>query len=262
MFSLFSALSNPVRLKILHILKDNQMKASQLSKTLKTSIQNLQRHLNIMLASGLLLKSVEGEIFLSSIGKFSLSWIPALTFIQNNKEYFRMHTFSGIPLEFLRRMGELKNYRLIPSGMELLEIATEYNQNVEKFAYGTVCMMPMEQYEVSSKPISLGAKYRIVLGPNTKIPKGFYDPKKRKQWDNAISSGQIQERFVEFVPITLMITDKAAFVDFATKKTGQSEIDGLFFSKDHSFMKWAIDLSYYYWVKVKKIKPIKIKPTE
>jgi len=260
--TIFSALSNPLRIKILYQLREKPLKPSQLAKSLKTSIQNLQRNLNQMMASNLITKNVEGEFVQSSIGEFVTKRIPALTFLLQNMIYFRNHTLDGIHHELLQRLGELRNYRFYAQGMELWETAIEINQNVRQFAFGMAAIMPTEQYKLASEPIKKGASYKIVFGRNSKVDRDFYDPIKRKQWNQAMKREQIQERFVEFVPITLQVTETTAAIDFANKKTGQSEIQGLFVSTDPSFRKWCMDLFSYYWNDVVKIKPIKIKPTE
>ncbi|NJS35639.1 MAG: winged helix-turn-helix transcriptional regulator [Brachymonas sp.] len=57
---LFSVLSTPIRLQVLHALCDGERSVSQMLETIDCSQPNLSQHLNVLYRSGVLAKRKEG----------------------------------------------------------------------------------------------------------------------------------------------------------------------------------------------------------
>jgi len=255
---IFEDLSNPIRLEILSSLRSEPLKTTQIAKKLKTSIQALQRHVNRLVESKLIEKNSDGEIALSPIGEITLQQVPAFQFLSKYAKYFSTHTFDGIPNQLLLRIAELNNSEFIGDTMKGWQRARDIAVNGKEFLYSVTITMPVEFFDVAKGNLPKGAQYKIVYGKNTYVPKGYYNYPARNSWAKAQKKSQVEERFVKHVPITVVISENEAHVQFENKKIGEPDTIGIFVSKDDLFRQWCLDLFGYYWNEVPKIEKFKL----
>ena len=255
---IFEDLSNPIRLEILSLLNSEPLMTTQIAKRLKTSIQALQRHINRLAESKLIEKNSDGRISLSSIGEITLQQIPSFQFLSKHAKYFSTHTFDGIPNHLLLRIAELNNSEFIGNTMKGWQRAYEIALEGKEFLYAVTITMPAEFFDVAKSNLSKGAQYKVVYGKNTYVPKGYYEYPARKSWEKAQQKSQVEERFVKHVPITVVISENEAHVQFENKKLGEPDTIGIFVSKDELFRQWCMDLFNHYWNETPKIEKFKI----
>ncbi len=101
--------SNEDRLRILLRLGEGPMNVTGLSRELGVTTQEASRHLSRLGETGLTVKDPEGFHRITPYGELTL--VQDLDFTSRHRDYFRTHVLSGIPGEFVSRMGELVDSR-------------------------------------------------------------------------------------------------------------------------------------------------------
>ena len=251
---IFSGLANPTRLQILDKLQKEPRRIAALAKGIGITIQAIQRHVDRLLASGLIIRDNEGNLSISAVGTASLAQIPTLLFIAENKNSFQNISFSGIPKRLLKRIGELAKSESLDNPMLSWQKGRDLVRNAEKFIYGISAAHPIEFYDVARPQIKKGVKFQLVFPQKMTVARGFEQKRKKTGWLECLKSGQAQEKFVKETPIRLGISDKEALVAFAGKKTDSH----LFFSKEKEFRNWCLELFYHYWNDVEKVSTHKV----
>lgn len=254
---IFSELSSPMRIEILFCISEHDVKLSQIAKDLDTTIQNLQRHVTRLIRSGLIEKNLDGTMSLTPIGKMALLQLPAFEFLSQHQRFFHNHSFKGIPEYLLLRIGELRNSELIENTMEGMQKIMNHASNTQEYHFGITNLISLDMLDTAKKNLKRNVQYKIVYGKNTTAPGGYNTSPKRKFWQKGIDTKQIQEKFLDEVPINMTVSEQEAHLWFSNKNT--KEADGkIFFSKDPAFRHWCLDLFEHYWRDLETVEPFKI----
>ena len=96
-------LSNEDRLRILHILRNEPMNITNLSKSLDLTVQEVSRHVSRLNEVGLISRHVDGLQYVTTYAKLVLKQLNTLTFMSANRTYFNSHVMN-IPSEFLSQI--------------------------------------------------------------------------------------------------------------------------------------------------------------
>ena len=99
--------SNEERVNIMKALTRETTSFSGLARTLGITTQEVSRHFNRLVESGLATRDGEGHPVLTPYGVIMLRQLGSTMFTTQNKEYFRTHDASGLPDKFIGRFGEL-----------------------------------------------------------------------------------------------------------------------------------------------------------
>jgi len=258
--SIMSNLASAQRLKILKVLESSEQKPSQIAIKMNSSIQALTRHLDKLVQTRHIEKTVEGKYKLTPIANAALLQIPFFEFLEKYKKHFTSHDFTGIPEHLLARLGELLNCELEENLMKAIQRTRDFCIKPSKFFYGSTYTVPLEFYDIVSENLKNGTRYKIVIGKNTILPKGFYEYPPRKEFLKYSQSGQVQEKIVEEVPINVVVTETEAHLIFANKNKRMPDGVAIFFSSDEKFRNWCLELFNYYW-DLPEIQNYKIKET-
>jgi predicted transcriptional regulator len=235
------------------------MLSSKLAKKMNTTVQANQKHITKLTDCGMVTKGSDGRLELTPIAKASLTQISSFTFFAKFKDYFLDHTLEGVPDKLIQRIGELSNANLIEDPMVAWEQAKAMVANCKEFLYGCSAMVPLEFYGVVKNKFKPGVKFKILSPKKMMVAKGFYEERKKTGWDDQLKKGNVEEKVVANLPLTVVVTKNNAEVLFAHKKTGQIDGNMLFLSSDPKFMQWCKDLFYYYWNEVPEIKGVSFK---
>ncbi len=96
-YSLLFELSHPGRLNILHILKEEPMRLSQLSKRLEVTTAEVSRHLDRLGKTRLIKRDSENIYSITSFAAIILSEVAKFDFLTKHIDYFLKHDLSIIP---------------------------------------------------------------------------------------------------------------------------------------------------------------------
>lgn len=256
--NIFSDLANPLRLQILHELNQKPMKVSKLSGITGMTIQALQRHMDRLFESGLVHHDADGNVSISSVGIASLEQIPSFTFLSKFRNYFKNHTFDGIPKKLIQMLGDLNNCEFIADPMQGWQQSKIFVESSRKFLYGITSVQPIEFFDTAKDLLKNGVQIKMVYAESMLVAKGYGQKRQESGWIDAMNAGQAQERFTRYLPLMTGVSDKGAQLIFASKKTGQIDSNALFYSEHPDFRNWCLDLFNYYWDEVEKVSPSKL----
>lgn len=256
--NLLSEFASGPRLEILKILEKSDAKPAQIAKQTNTSIQALTRHLERLSNSKLIEKTQNGSFSLTPIAKTSLFQLPFFDFLSKHNDFFLNHTFDGIPDSLLSRLGDLNGGELEVNPMKAIQKARDVYVNSKEWFHACAYTIPLEMYDYAENKLKNKVNLNMVVGKNTFVPNGYYSDPKRKFWEKYAKNGLLEEKFVEHIPINVVVTELDAHLIFANKELGQPLEPIILFGKDELFRKWCTDLFEYYWNDVPKIPEFKL----
>src|SRR5437660_9591178 len=100
-------LASEQRLAILSRLYEQKSKVSILAKELDATVPEVYRNFERLVKANLIIKDADGDYNITTYGKIICGQIPSLTFLSQNKKYFRDDDFGDLPQKFLQRIGAL-----------------------------------------------------------------------------------------------------------------------------------------------------------
>jgi predicted transcriptional regulator len=229
---LFFELASESRISILRKLNEKSWKMNSLARKLDLTTTETFRQLQRLKDASLVEKQPDGKYAITQYGMVVLQLCPSLEFVFKHKKYFLTHAVGRIPQQFLNRIGELSQTKLI---MGMIESTTKSSQMIgeaQQFMWGISPEPLPAPFNEITKQIPKGAKYRI-LSPQPPV-----------------KMANLENRTLVDVPVIMAITEKEATLSF---RFIEGRIDYASFSgTDPMFLNWIKDLFLYYWDKGKR----------
>lgn len=257
--SLFFELAGDLRLPMLRRLFIKQYRLSQLAIELDATMQEAHRNMARLIDAGLVSKSSEGDLTLSSYGSGIVSLIPSYEFLLSQKEFFLEHSLAELPLKFLQRIGSLYHCEVVRGVMAILQrwktMYTESNDYIKEI----MAQVPLDLIETLGQRIQKGVRFSYIFSSNAIIPKGRSQILQRIGWRNLISKGLVERRMLDQVRIMTVFNERQACLLFPNLK-GESDLNIMFYSEDKEFHGWCEDFFLYQWEKAGPFDETKLKP--
>ena len=227
------------------------------SKDLDSTMPEVRRNIIRLTSAGLIDRESNGTFFLTTFGKAILEQIPTLDFLSRNKDYFSDHTFSSLPLKFVRRIGSLSNSKLISGLVSVDERLNDIYNRSQEYVYAMIPEVPIDLIE------SIVARLKRVENIENKHFRFSYIlhthatvPKRRKQlldalgFEELLKKGVVERRMVNNLLIGVALNDKQACVMLPRiQRSNKIEIDmnSIFYGEDPDFHEWCLDYYRYIW---------------
>jgi hypothetical protein len=97
------------RLTLLFEIGCDKLRLKHLTSKISATPQETSQHLTRLRNAKIVEKDSDGFFGLTEFGKVLLKILPALRFVNQNKNYFLSHDISSLPLEFIEGLGDLQN---------------------------------------------------------------------------------------------------------------------------------------------------------
>jgi predicted transcriptional regulator len=238
---LFELASNR-RASILFEIQKRNLKMQQIAKALDMTVTETFRHLQRLTDAKLIDKKVDGSYTITSLGTLATGYLTGFNFILKNADFFLEHDLSCLPYEFVDRLGELSNAEFC------IEAVSSFNRVRKILAAAEKQFWTMaEQVDSTTKN---PAEEKMVEGIDFKF---IMQKNLAKTWAGSDAKVLVGSRYIERVPVALVISEKEASVVFRTHK-GVLDYRGLF-GTDEKFLKWCKDLFSHYWEKAERWYP-------
>src|SRR5215203_6354239 len=143
----FFELGSAQRLAILYKIAEEKCNLARLSKDLGCTMPEVRRNIIRLTNSGIVDRESNGTFFLTTFGKTVLQQIPTLDFLSRNKDYFSDHTFSALPLKFIRRIGSLSSSKLISGLVSVDESLKDIYDRSQEYVYAMIPEVPIDLIE-------------------------------------------------------------------------------------------------------------------
>ena len=250
----FFELGSSQRIAILFKIAGAKCNLAKLSKDLACTMPEVRRNIIRLTNSGFIERKSDGTFFLTTFGNTILEQIPTLDFLSRNKDYFSDHTFSPLPLKFVRRIGSLSNSRLISGLVSIDESLKDIYDTSQEYVYAMIPEVPIDLIE------SIGARLKKVADRGFRfsyiLPTHATVPKRRKVllealgFDELLKKGTVERKMVNTLLIGVVLNDKRACVMFPRiQKNNKIEIDmnSMFYGDNPDFHEWCLDYYRYIW---------------
>jgi predicted transcriptional regulator len=250
----FFELGSAQRIAILYRIEEEKCNLARLSKDLGCTMPEVRRNIIRLTNSGIVDRESNGTFFLTTFGKTVLQQIPTLDFLSRNKDYFSDHTFSTLPLKFIRRIGSLSNSKLISGLVSVDERLNDIYNRSQEYVYAMIPEVPIDLIEsiVSrlKKAESEYFRFSYILSTHAMVPK------RRKQlleglgFDDLLKKGTVERKMVNSLLIGVVLNDEQACVMFPRiQRNNKVEIDmnSMFYGDDPDFHEWCLDYYRYIW---------------
>src|SRR5665647_34466 len=238
---LFFELASETRLDILRELKNENLKMQEIARRIDVTATEAFRQLERLSNALLVQKQPDGTFALAEYGKLVFQLSSSLEFTSKHKEYFSTHDVTRFPIQFVNRLGELSQAKLIIDTIETLNKAQRAFMEAEEYGWGMAEGTIPEQMEpIMDKIIQKGVKLRFVI-PETRLPTNTSPLQPMKN---------VEIRGLLDLPAIVVLTEKEGAVCFR-QVGGRMDYAG-FFGKHPTFLNWVKDLFQYYWEKGKR----------
>jgi predicted transcriptional regulator len=250
----FFELGSAQRLAILYKIAEVKCNLARLSKDLGCTMPEVRRNIIRLTNSGMVDRESNGTFFLTTFGKTILEQIPTLDFLSRNKDYFSDHTFSALPLKFIRRIGSLTNSKLVSGLVTVDERLNDIYNRSQEYVYAMIPEVPIDLIE------SIVARLKKIENKNFRfsyiLPAHATVPKRRKQllealgFEELLKKGTVERKMVNSLLIGVVLNDEQGCVMFPRiHRNNKIEIDmnSMFYGEDPDFHEWCLDYYRYTW---------------
>jgi predicted transcriptional regulator len=226
-------LSHPERMNILHLLKSQNLRMSDIAKQLSITTAETSRHLDRLGNAELIKKNSNNFYYLSSFANVIMRSIAIINFLTDNYEYFLHHDIGVMPdtllcLEAIRtsevKHGTLENVSLI--------------SDLTKNAKDCICLIsdtPMRSLvEANVKKAEEGVKFRIVYPEDVEVPEAY------------LQASNMEVRKIKNLDVALKYNESMGGLALPNLE-GKIDFGAVFFGTDGNFMDWLKKIFEYYW---------------
>jgi predicted transcriptional regulator len=238
---LFFELASETRLDILRELKNENLKMQEIARRIDVTATEAFRQLERLSNALLVQKQPDGTFALAEYGKLVFQLSSSLEFTSKHKEYFSTHDVTRLPIQFVNRLGELSQAKLIMDTVETLNKAQRAFMEAEEYGWGMAeGTVPERMEPIMDEIIQKGVKLRFVI-PETRLPTNASPLPPMKN---------VEIRGLFDLPAIVVLTEKEGAVCFR-QVGGRMDYAG-FFGKHPTFLNWVKDLFQYYWEKSRR----------
>jgi predicted transcriptional regulator len=230
---LFFELASESRIGILRKLNEKNWKMNSLARKLELTTTETFRQLQRLKEALLVEKQPDGAYSITAYGKYVLQLSATLEFVFKHKQYFMAHDLGQIPRQFMNRIGELSETKLIMILVESTTNSSTLIGNAKQFMWGISPEPMLQSVEATAEQIPKGVEYRVI-SPQPPV-----------------KMSRLEIRSLADVPVIMAVTEAEASVLF---RFLDGRIDyASFYGSDPQFLSWTKDLFLYYWDKAKRI---------
>jgi predicted transcriptional regulator len=228
-------LSSNRRANILFEIGKSSLKMQQIAKNLDMTVTETFRHLQRLSDAKLVAKKVDGTYAITSLGELASGFLSDFNFILKNGDYFLEHDVKILPYDFVKRLGELSEAEFCSEAMSGFNRVRKMVFEAEKFIWTIAEQVDSSHIAPIIEKMSRGMDFKFIM--QKELAKALANAKDAKVLEGS--------RYMEHVPVTLVINEKEATVVFR-RHGGVMDYMGLF-GTDEKFRKWCKDLFMYYW---------------
>ncbi len=236
-------LSSNRRAILLFKISQQSLKMQQLANVLDMTTTETFRHLQRLSESKLVEKKADSSYVITPLGELAIVFLSSFNFILQNGNYFLEHPVSGLPHEFVNRLGELSKGEFCGEALSTFNRARKIVFEADEFIFVIAEQVDSSHVQATNEKVVKGLKFKFImqkdLARNVKITPEVEHLKER--------------RYLERIPVSLMTNEKEACI-LLRRANGEMDYLG-FFGTDKNFRKWTQDLFMYYWERAERWYP-------
>ena len=240
-------MSNEIRYEILITLQRKEHRLTDLTKQFELTTTEIRRHISRLFEVNLIEKKVDGFYHLTSYGKMILIMLQEFDFTSKYTEYFASHVFSGVPSEYIKRIGDLRNSELVVDVLEFIRKTEKIIEEANEFVYIIVDQFPLNYLRALNTAIEKGLRLKIIESQNpiftadiSELGLDDYNSLKKARLTPIIES-----KTIPHPSLYMFLTEKSCIFSFPSTN-GEIDYRG-FLATEKDSIKWCEDLFEYFW---------------
>ena len=246
--------SNEERVSIMRALTLEKTSFSGLARNLSITTQEVSRHFNRLVESGLATRDNDGYPCLTSYGSIVLRQLESVAFSSRNRAYFEEHVASALPDKFLCRFGELRGLNYTDDIMVAIHNTVRIIQESEEYLLDINLPYISSGFPHIKAAYERGIKGHFLRGVDLHVPDEM-QPMRHEVFpeeflDYIHREKLLQDRFLDVDIILYMNEKEVALLSFPTLN-GNYDYRG-FTGTDPMAHEMCRDLFYYYWEQGRK----------
>jgi len=239
---LFFELASESRLGILWELRKKNLKMQEIARRLNVTATEAFRQLERLSASSLVRRQPDGKFAISEYGKIVLQLSSSLEFVSRHKDYLSNHDIMRLPPQFVNRLGELSQAKLVMDTIENLNNSERAFIKAEQYGWGMAeGTVPEHMMPRMNESIQRGVKFKFLI-PEARLSANV---------SSAAMARNVEVRGLSDLPAMICLTEKVALMCFR-QIGGKMDYAG-FFGVDPLFRNWVEDLFQHYWERGKRV---------
>ena len=167
--------------------------------------------------------------------------LPSFAVLAGRREYFLTHDLSGLPPEFVRRIGELAEHRYLDHLDAVLGVVQEVTNGATEYVR-IMSDRPVHIEHRNPRPGSISV--RIIL------PRSF-DREVQALLEQNWPGARVEIGFLEPIPATLVLNETRAGIQFPGLD-GQVDMNRGLAGEAPAFQGWCRDLFDALWARARK----------
>ncbi len=248
--SLLFELSNEDRLIILQELQKTPMKLSRVSERFNFTVPETARNMTRLTDAALIAKDTNGFFHLTPFGEASLRFIPSFDFISKHKKYFKTHTISTLPPEYVASIGALQKSELTNSITEALFYGEILICEATEFIWICVDQILASSLKLFADAYARGVEFKKLMPRNAVIPPSILKLANDPIFERAARAKKLESRYLDEIGAVIVMSEKEATISFQNLEGSFDWVP--FRTRDQAAMNWVKSLYLYYWERAKR----------
>jgi len=244
----FLEVASEQRLNILILLNEKAFTITNMAKKLDATPPEVHRNFTRLTNAGLILKNVEGDYRLTTLGETMIAQIPAIVFISKNEKYFKNHILSNLEKKFIHTIGSLSDSEIISGYVKVSEKWKKIYENAEKFIYNILveASYSSEIMKIIEEKLNKKVTINSIFSDSAKVTSERKSSISKIHVDKFIENNTLARRMKKGVKIALIINEKEAGISFPTSEN-EVDLGKMFYSSNPEFHEWCVDYFKQVW---------------
>ena len=246
-YDLLFEISNEHRHMILLLLQKKAMRITDIAKEMDLNNPEIRRHISRLRDVDLIHRDVEGFYHPTPFGELALKQLRELEFTSRHRKYLTSHSSADLPLDFIRRMGDLSESTFTADIMDFLYKIETVIKEAEEYVWFNVDQYPVTALSSIIEALGRGVEFRTIEQENqTASPHLVLQaPDEVQAMSRARSTPLIEQRTSDRTSVILYLSEKSCALAFPDVE-GEFDYRG-FTATDERALKWCRDLFQHYW---------------
>lgn len=243
-YELLFELSNEDRYNIIQALIVADHNVTSIARELSLTTQESSRHINRLAENMLIQKTTIGEYTLTEYGKLVLRQATGLIFASTNREYFTHHKIPDMPPQYISRLSELDESRLVSDVMVVFALIERIIDEAEEYIWRLTDrynMMSLPKLEAATER---GISFRLMQTQHFQYPPDWPGP--GIVLKDARLDGVFDVRTSSKADLFIAMNEKEVAILSFPMGNNLFDYRG-FTSSDPDFHAWCRDIFEHYW---------------
>ena len=235
-------IASPERLAILRAVGEKSLRHAGVADRLSMTGSETTRHLNRLVAAGLVAKNPAGEYSATPLARLLLAGLPLLEFLTEHRRFLLDHDLSSLDPRFVARLGELGQGSFTNGTYHVVAVQDNALRAVERRIWVATEQMFEQAIPIFREKVGHGVDVRVIRPLRVAREEGRTLPRVERNFP---------VRLLPEVGLFVAVLDDQAGICFPTLD-GRVDMSMMLLLKDPAGYRWAEDLFAELWARARE----------